>query len=35
MSNEVYILQVSNGDDPKLLSKIITANSALASVLIV
>jgi len=24
MSNKVYMLQVSNGEDPKLLSKIIT-----------
>ena len=26
MSNKVYMLQVSDGEDPKLLSKIITTN---------
>jgi len=26
MSNKVYVLQVSDGEDPKLLSKIITTD---------
>jgi len=36
MSNKVYILQVSNGEDPKLLSKIITTgNGSTRSILMV